>query len=498
MLTLAAPFAITPEVYDRVVYDREPLALDPDLLATIERQHARFLALLAGGASCYGVNTGFGAMIGTAIDEADWPALQRNVLRARAAATGAPFAAEIARGMMLARLVNLLSGRSAVSAALCQFIVDRLNDGWTPWVPSLGHGMAGEIIPLCHMAQTFVGDGFVIGENGARVPAAEALAARGIPPYRPQAKEGLALINGVAASPAYAIEVARRVARVAALLTLIAAATVEAMAASLEPYDAEVGRLRPEPGIARVAGRLRRHLVGTTIARVAHQGPISLLVIPQVMGALDDALAHTRAAIATELRSISDNPVFVDDADGGRILATGTFHNQHLTLSIEALALALAHAAGLGVRRLHRLLDGRYSGLAHQLSLRPGMDAGLVILHKATLALEARIMLLAAPVSLHQGEASFGQEDVAPMIFPALDRLAEMAELARLIGAYELYAACVGLDQRRAAAGDDVESLKALVRAVVPPYDGDRSYGPEIEVVESLLDGAAVGSLCAP
>ncbi|MFQ5957832.1 MAG: aromatic amino acid lyase [Alphaproteobacteria bacterium] len=497
-ITLAVATDLTPAVYRRVIYGGEALAAAPALLDAVAAKRAAFLRLLDSGVHCYGVNTAHGAMIVETVPKEEWPALQRNVLRARAAGTGPPFAPEVARGMMLARLFNLLSGYAAASAELCRFVIDRLNDGFTPWVPSRGHGMAGELIPHCHMAQTFVGDGFVIGPGGARVPAAEALAARGVAPYEPQAKEGLSLVNGVSASTAYAIHAHRAVAAVAEPMTLIATATAEAIGAPVEPFDAALDRLRPDPGIARVAAQARRHIAGSRITRRDRQGPISLRIIPQVHGALMDALDHAESAIANELVSVSDNPVFVSAGEGAgddRILATGTFHNQHVTGALEGLALALAQVGILSQRRLHRLLDARFTGLSHQLSPRPGMDAGLVILHKAVLAHEARLKLLAAPVSLHHGEASFGQEDFMPMIFPVIDRLFEMADIVRLIGAYELYATAVALDQRGERAGKSVEAMRALVREVVPPYDADRSYGPEVEALDALLQDARFAAL---
>lgn len=82
-----------------------------------------------------------------------------------------------------------------------------------------------------------------------------------------------------------------------------------------------------------------------------------------------------------------------------------------------------------------------------------------------------------------------------PMIFPVIDRLIEMAAIVRLMGAYELYAAMVALDQRGERAGAGVEALRALVREVVPPYEADRSYGPEVEQLDDLLQDARVATL---
>ena len=133
---------------------------------------------------------------------------------------------------------------------------------------------------------------------------------------------------------------------------------------------------------------------------------------------------------------------------------SGNFHCAELTATVEAAALAATQVALLSERRLHRLLDKEFSGLPHQLARRPGLDAGLVILQKAVLGLTAKLKSLAIPPSLQSGESSFGQEDFMTMIFPALERLAEIDRLVRLVSVYELYAALVAIDQRGETAGE--------------------------------------------
>ena len=65
-------------------------------------------------------------------------AFQRALL-ARGAGTGPPLAPEVVRGALLLRLAGFLDGAAGVSPALCAFLADRLNDGWSPVVPSHGH-----------------------------------------------------------------------------------------------------------------------------------------------------------------------------------------------------------------------------------------------------------------------------------------------------------------------------------------------------------------------
>jgi histidine ammonia-lyase len=75
------------------------------------------------------------------------------------------------------------------------------------------------------------------------------------------------------------------------------------------------------------------------------------------------------------------------------------------------LALGLTQVGNLVEKRLHRLLDTRFSGLPEQLSRDPGRQSGLVILHKQVIGLAAEARTLAAPAMIHPSDGSTGQED---------------------------------------------------------------------------------------
>jgi histidine ammonia-lyase len=277
----------------------------------------------------------------------------------------------------------------------------------------------------------------------------------------------------------------------------VAAAAIEAVAAPLEPYDPEVARLRNDPGLAQAAASLRAALAGSQVRRGARQAPVSFRIVPQVHGALYEALDRLADATLREMRTIGDNPAFVlgATADEDRLLHCGNFHAAAHTAAIEAASLALAQVALLSERRLHRLLDARFSGLSPQLAARPGLDAGLIAIHKACLAFAAEIRSQAVAPSLQHADSSFGQEDAMTMALPALDRLDRFHHLAKRLLVFELYATAVALDARGERAGDAVEDLRAAVRSVAPPYEGDRSYGAELEallgVVETIARPAA-------
>ncbi|WP_247894109.1 aromatic amino acid lyase [Azospirillum oleiclasticum] len=486
--TPGRPADLTADAYERVAYGGAALVLGDAALERVAESRGLFLKHLATGVICYGVNTGLGALSKTDLTPEEMALLPRQILMGRAAATGAPYPAAVARGMLLVRLAQFLGGAPAVTPALCRVMAERLNDGMAPYVPSQGHGMAGEIIPLTHMAQPLIGEGFVLDGEGHRQSAADWHTARGLAPYDPQPKEGIALINGVAAAPAVAWHALRRLRATRRLAGQVAAMAVDGLAAPLEPFHPAVADLRPDPGLGEAAAEIMALVAGSAIERAGRQAPVSFRVIPQIHGVLSDALDGLETATLREMTSVGDNPAFLADAEdaaGGRLLHAGNFHAAALTHAVEGAALALAQAGLLSERRLHRLLDPRFSGLSPQLAKRPGLDAGLVTLHKAVLGYAARLRSLAVPPSLQHGDSSFGQEDVMTMTLPALDRLAEIDGLVRIILVHEAYAAAVALDQRAQAPGEGVDACRAAVRAVVPPYEGDRSYGPEIE---ALLD----------
>jgi histidine ammonia-lyase len=486
---------LTAEVYDDVIWGNAKVAIHPAALARVERHRQLFLRHLETGVICYGVNTGLGALSKNDLDDADRAALPRHILLGRASAIGTPFKREIVRGALLIKLAQFLDGSSAVSPALCQYLAARLNDGFAPYVPSEGLGMAGEIIPLCHLAQTLIGEGFVLGVKSLPQPVDLWYRQKSITPYVTAAKEGLSLINGTAMGPAYAADLLRQLRGTYAKAELIAAASIEGLAAPLEPYDPMVGELRRDRGLADANARLRDLLRDSSFTRQQRQAPVSFRVTPQIHAVADQALGDLAMTLANEMISVGDNPAFIADESEtttGRLLHCGNYHAAALTQAVESAALAQMQLGLLAERRLHRLLDQRASGLAPQLAKQPGLDAGLITLHKSVLGLSAELRSLSVPPSLMHGESSFGQEDVMTMLFPALDRLARIDQLNRRIFSYEAYVALVAIDARMDASEAErpsiaVADLRGRIRATIPPYDGDRSYGPEIERVMALL-----------
>jgi histidine ammonia-lyase len=184
-LVLRTQSDLTLETFEQVVWDHHRLILHPDLLTHIATSRSAMLAALQDGREVYGVTTGTGYLAGVVIPPEERPRHEAALLLGRAVG-GPPYLdRDEACAVLLARIAGFLSGYAAVSPELCAFIADRLNDGLVPAIPRSGAGSAGEIIPLSHAFQTFLGAGQVLDEHGAPVAADAALRERGVSAYQP-------------------------------------------------------------------------------------------------------------------------------------------------------------------------------------------------------------------------------------------------------------------------------------------------------------------------
>ena len=430
------------DLYRRVTIEHEHVTIDPALLQRVDEARQAMAARLAAGEQLYGVTTGLGLFAGRRIAGADQAALQRAIVVGRAAGVGPPYDQAIVRGTMLLRLTGFLAGHTGVPAALCTYLADRLNERWYPVVPASRPGTAGETIPLCHLFQTFLGEGEVF-VDGHRRPAEEALAGRGVAPYELSLKDGLALINGAPLAAALGADALARCELLLDQATVVGALTAALMGVSWRPYARRVADLKGDPGQRLVATRLAAFAPGRDAHTGSHQAPVSLRVLPQVHGAAYDVIAHLRAQVDRELRAVTDSPILLDAVgeEPAGFYPTGNFHSQALSLALDAAAIAMAQVAALSEKRLHRLLDSRFSGLPDQLAAdaeRGG--SGLVSLHKSVVGLCAENRLLAAPASIHTADTSGGQEDFQAFTGLAASKLSALLDNVELILANELVA----------------------------------------------------------
>jgi histidine ammonia-lyase len=148
------------------------------------------------GNTIYGINTGFGFLSDVKIETDKLDQLQENLIRSHACGVGDPMAPDVVRAMLVLRAHTFLLGHSGVTESCLETILAFLKNDILPIIPSQGSvGASGDLAPLAHLAMGLMGEGEVVFK-GKRCPAKEALAQAGVRPLKPQAKEGLSLING--------------------------------------------------------------------------------------------------------------------------------------------------------------------------------------------------------------------------------------------------------------------------------------------------------------
>ncbi len=446
----------------------------------------------------YGVNTGFGRFVSKSIPEELSEELQLRLLRSHACGVGDPYAPEIVRAAMLLRANALAKGYSGARVETVELLLECLNRGVLPYVPSRGSvGASGDLAPLAHLALPLVGEGEA-WLDGARVPAAQALERAGLEPVRLVAKEGLSLINGtqfMASTGALGLARARRLAKAADLACTL---SVEALQGSRNSFLPQIQSLRPLRGQAASAANVLRLLDGSAINE-AHrwcdrvQDAYSLRCAPQVHGASRDLLDYVDYTVSTELNAATDNPlVLVDD---GFLVSNGNFHGQPLAFALDALAMAVSELASISERRVERLVNPNLSdGLPAFLIVEGGLNSGFMIPQYVAAALVSENKSLCHPASVDSIPTSAGQEDHVSMGNAAgLKAWQVLANSERAL-AIELLAAAQGVEfLAPLEPGLGARATHAFIRSLSPRLREDRPLSADIEsVAASIRDGSLI------
>ena len=455
----------------------------------IEAARAVVVKLLASGQTLYGINTGFGKLADRRIPDSELEALQLNLVRSHACGLGAPLSEPETRALMLLRANVLALGYSGCRVELVETLLQMLEAGVHPIIPEKGSvGASGDLAPLAHLALAVIGEGQCL-YRGQLLDGAEALRAAGIEPVRLAVKEGLALLNGTQAMAAVGGLALFRGLRVAALADLAGAMTLEALLGTPVAFDSRIQAARPHRGQQAAAAHLRELLEDSEIRR-SHlandprvQDAYSLRCMPQVHGAVRDALDHARQTIEIESGSATDNPLVF--ADSEEILSGGNFHGAPLALVCDYAAIALTDLMSVAERRIDRLINPDLNeSLPAFLSADPGKSSGFMIAHVSAAALLNEARVFAHPASTDSVSTSGGKEDHVSMGMTSATKLRRIVENAENVLGIELLAAAEGLDYRLPLRSSKrVEKARELIRSRVPRLTADRPLSNDIKAI---------------
>mgnify|MGYP005844529749 CR=1 FL=1 len=479
----------TVEEIGRVARFLEEVVLTDRAREEIERSRRVVEDMIERGSRVYGVTTGFGKFADVSIPREDLRALQENLVVSHAVGVGEPFSVEEVRAAMFLRANALALGMSGVRTQVVELLAAMLNQGVTPVVPQKGSvGASGDLAPLSHIALVMIGKGEA-WFHGERMEGGEALRRAGLQPLVLDAKEGLALTNGVqmtAAVLALTVDQGYTLARSA---DVIASLTGQALSIIPQAFDPGIVDLRPHAGAREVAGNLRALLAGSRLAtmpgQVRVQDPYVLRCLPQVHGAVRQALEHVRAVVEIESGSATDNPLVFPD---GRVISGGNFHGQPLGIAADYLGLSLCSLGNISERRIFRLMDPVASGLPAFLTRRGGINSGLMMMQYTAASLCSECKVLSHPSSVDSIPTSAGQEDHVSMSTTGARKARDIAWNVATILAIEYIAACQALeflDKDKLSPSGKV--AYGLLRSRVLAVESDREMHDDIETARELV-----------
>lgn len=470
------------------------------------------------GDAIYGVNTGFGKLSHQRIDPDEVLALQENLLRSHAVGMGPLLSVGVSRLALTLRIQALAKGFSGVTAELVELLIEMFNRGVVPAIPEQGSvGASGDLAPLAHMALVVMGEGqaFVTKPGIESAPRSTrqrlkplsgraALRRVHLRPYRPQAKEGLALINGTQISTALLADALVRARQLARVADIAGAMTVEATKSSQRPFDPRIQAIRPHPGQIACAANLRRLLADSQImASHAECGKVqdaySMRCMPQVHGSMREALSYVTRIVECEMNSATDNPLVF--AESGEILSGGNFHAQPIALAADLLSSAIADLSSICERRVENLVNPDLSGLPGFLTPQPGLNSGMMIVQVLAAALVSENKSFAFPASVDSIPTSANREDHVSMSTTAARKARMIVTNTTRVLACELLCAAQGLEfHRPLRAGKAVDAAFQHIRQHVRPLGRDRTLHRDLDGVERLIRSgtllASVQAVC--
>ncbi len=397
----------------------------------------------------YGINTGFGALCNIVISNDELSKLQENLVISHACNIGPEVPGDVVKLMLLLKIHALSKGNSAVQLITVQRIIDLFNHNVLPVVCEQGSlGASGDLAPLAMLFLPLLGMGEVNFE-GKRTEAKLVLEKFGWQPVKLQAKEGLALLNGTQFMSAHGVYMLLKTFRIVDQADMIGALSLDAFDGLLEPFSENIQRIRPHKGQAETAANFRNILKDSEMQHKHKkhiQDPYSFRCIPQVHGAVRDAVRYAASVFETEMNSVTDNPtVFIDD---DLIVSGGNFHGEPLALALDFLSMAMNELGSISERRIYRLISGE-RGLPAFLVANPGLNSGFMIPQYAAASIVSQSKQLCTPASVDSIPSSNEQEDHVSMGGNAATKALKVVLNTEKILAIELYNAAQAMDFRR-------------------------------------------------
>jgi len=460
-------------------------------LARMDQSHAIMHRAIEDKKPVYGVTTGLGPKVVSALDEASIQSFPLSTLRGRAHTAGTPLDASLVRASLAVRTNTLLIGASGVRSGLARFIADCINKNAIPVVGETASIGAADLLWGATSGLALAGEGQMWDHEGLPASASQVLKTCELDAWQPDPREGLALASHAGFSAAIAAIGVHQLSNHYVAAQTAATFSIEAFRANLSPISKAITDLHPDKQTEMVAADLRHRLNGSLLFDAANcrrlQDPLSLRNIVQVHAAVNQTIEQARVAVACELNAVTDNPSVIIESES--VISHGGYLAPGLSLALVNLGQSAVHLAAQQMARVQKMLFRRFSGLPDGLAPEDASVAGLGPLLKVVEALLAEIIHLANPPVIYPSPSADSLEDTVTHIAIPAKSLLKINEKLAYLAAIEMLVATHAIRLR----GVELllpENLRRHYQALSkqsPALSEDRSLTAELELFASQI-----------
>jgi len=501
--------AMSIQQIDNFVQKDMKVSLAKESISRISEANKLIKKIIESDQAVYGVNTGFGKFSEIRINNHKVGELQKRLVYSHSAGSGNFIPQEIVRIILLLKLKSLSLGYSGCRIQIVNQLIKMINHQIIPAIPEKGSvGASGDLAPLAHMAlvmmgegQAYVNEGEIKGQSHWKlIDGKKALKRYSIEPLVLEAKEGLAILNGTQVSTALGVWALIRARNLLKVADITGAITLEALLGTLTPFEARIQKIRPHPGQRSVAANIRKILAGSPIV-ASHktddprvQDAYSLRCIPQVHGAVRDAVDYAESVLAREVNSVTDNPLVFSEK--GDVISGGNFHAAPISYACDLMSIVLTDLSSISERRIEHMQDPNVSQLPGFLTREGGLNSGFMIAHVTAAALTSENKVLAHPASVDSIPTSANKEDHVSMATHAARKTIQVIENLETILTIELLSACQALDLRAPLnPSKTTGAILEIVRSKIPFWKDDRQIYKDMRLAQEIVRSGQLASV---
>ncbi|MTI54121.1 HAL/PAL/TAL family ammonia-lyase [Geosporobacter ferrireducens] len=413
----------------------------------------------------------------------------RNLILSHCVAVKPEASEENVRAILLARLNTLLVGCTGIQPAIVTMYKDFLNHEIHPVIPERGSIGEADITCLSHIGLAMIGEGEVF-YKGERMLAAEALRRAGLEPIVLGPKDGLAIVSSNALAAGEGALLLKDIADLIDTADILYALSLEGFKGNVSPLNEAAYKVRPLPGQAYSAKKVREYLKGSYLwlpgVNDTLQDPLSFRGSCHVHGSVRDALEFVLRFMDYQLNTSDDNPcVLVDEKV---MFPCSNYEVTSLAIGFEMLGLALSHLSRNACFRTIKLSSPKFTGLSRFLTPADTSVIAYGTIQKTFTSLDAEVRHLSNPVTVDYYSLAGEIEDHASNMPIVVQKTAKIVDNICYILGMEAMHAAQAIDLRKATRlGKGTKAAYDVVREEIPFLEKDRNLTVDIQKAYEII-----------